>query len=321
MAHGNTGPAANANANPFVVLALDGGGTKGAYTLGVLAVVEQLLGERISERFDLIYGTSTGAVIASMLALGNDIATVWDRYLLLGPKVMRKRRAATRSAALRQLAAQIYGDEGFDAFHTRVGIVATNVQSNEPLIFKSHEDMLHRGSPDFRPGFGCTIAEAVVASCSAHPFFQEVRVDFGHMGEKVLIDGGHVANNPTPLALLDAVRPLLVPEARVRALSVGTGRFPKKRGLRQWIVNRSGTGRRFLELLESSTKTMEWLNGVLFRSVRTVRIDEAHTDDAYRTSFLEADPNMLRTIYSLGAEDAERALGDLETLLSAQATT
>src|SRR5512147_477230 len=60
------------------VLALDGGGVKGILTLGMLKVLEDELrrragdaaGFRLSDYYDLIGGTSTGAIIASALALG-----------------------------------------------------------------------------------------------------------------------------------------------------------------------------------------------------------------------------------------------------------
>ena len=44
------------------ILTLDGGGSKGFYTLGVLHELEAMLGSRLHERFDLIYGTSTGSI-------------------------------------------------------------------------------------------------------------------------------------------------------------------------------------------------------------------------------------------------------------------
>ena len=53
--------------NPCRVLSLDGGGAKGFYTLGVLKEIEALVGMRLCEKFDLIYGTSTGAIIAALL--------------------------------------------------------------------------------------------------------------------------------------------------------------------------------------------------------------------------------------------------------------
>jgi predicted acylesterase/phospholipase RssA len=43
---------------PFRVLASDGGGAKGFYTLGALKEIEALVGRRLCEKFGLIYGTS-----------------------------------------------------------------------------------------------------------------------------------------------------------------------------------------------------------------------------------------------------------------------
>ncbi len=58
------------------ILSLDGGGAKGFYTLGVLREVEALTGKPLCETFDLIFGTSTGSIIASLLALGHDVETI-----------------------------------------------------------------------------------------------------------------------------------------------------------------------------------------------------------------------------------------------------
>ncbi len=53
------------------ILSLDDGGGKGFYTLGVLKEIEGLLKCPLYERFDLGFGTSTGAIIASLIALGH----------------------------------------------------------------------------------------------------------------------------------------------------------------------------------------------------------------------------------------------------------
>src|SRR6266508_6884417 len=63
---------------PKRILALDGGGLRGILTLEVLAKIEKTLGKRhggedsfrLCHYFDLIAGTSTGAIIAAALALG-----------------------------------------------------------------------------------------------------------------------------------------------------------------------------------------------------------------------------------------------------------
>ena len=39
------------------VLSLDGGGAKGFYTLGALKEIEGLVGGKLCDRFDLVFGT------------------------------------------------------------------------------------------------------------------------------------------------------------------------------------------------------------------------------------------------------------------------
>lgn len=53
---------------PCRILSLDGGGAKGFYTIGVLKGIEGMLGCRLHERFDLVFGTSTGSIIAALKA-------------------------------------------------------------------------------------------------------------------------------------------------------------------------------------------------------------------------------------------------------------
>ncbi len=76
---------------PKRLLALDGGGIRGVLTLGYLARIEELLRRRhdkrdlvLSDYFDLIGGTSTGSIIAAMLALGAPVEEIRNLYLQLG---------------------------------------------------------------------------------------------------------------------------------------------------------------------------------------------------------------------------------------------
>ena len=77
----------------FNILSLDGGGSKGVYSLGVLLEVEKQFGRPLCEVFDLIYGTSTGSIIASLIALGKPIEEIEKLYLNLIPKIMKHKRA------------------------------------------------------------------------------------------------------------------------------------------------------------------------------------------------------------------------------------
>ena len=60
------------------ILSLDGGGAKGFYTLGVLKEIEGMLRCPLYKRFDLVFGTSTGAIIASLIALGRETDEIHD---------------------------------------------------------------------------------------------------------------------------------------------------------------------------------------------------------------------------------------------------
>src|SRR5258707_11112278 len=88
---------------PCRVLSLDGGGAKGFYTLGVLREIEGMVKRPLHEQFDLIFGTSTGAIIAALLALGKTIKEISDLYEEHVPTVMQKKGRAEKSAALQQL--------------------------------------------------------------------------------------------------------------------------------------------------------------------------------------------------------------------------
>ena len=54
----------------FQILSLIGGGIRGAFVTSYLKELEDKLGRPIAESFDLIAGTSTGAIIAAGLASG-----------------------------------------------------------------------------------------------------------------------------------------------------------------------------------------------------------------------------------------------------------
>jgi uncharacterized protein len=107
----------------FRVLALDGGGAKGFYTLGVLKEIEGMLGCQIHERFDLIFGTSTGAIIASLLALGYSVDEITALYRTHVVKIMARWLPWQKSAALRELAKEVFGDKAVADIKTGVGIV------------------------------------------------------------------------------------------------------------------------------------------------------------------------------------------------------
>jgi predicted acylesterase/phospholipase RssA len=81
---------------PKRMLALDGGGVRGAITVAFLEEIEAVLSTHpnkpvhLGNWFDLIGGTSTGAIIAGALAMGYTIADIKRFYFELAPKVFKR---------------------------------------------------------------------------------------------------------------------------------------------------------------------------------------------------------------------------------------
>ena len=74
----------NSNDQPFRILSLDGGGAKAFYTIGVLEEIEAMMKQPLHGCFDLIFGTSTGAIIAALIARGDtmeQIRTLYERHV------------------------------------------------------------------------------------------------------------------------------------------------------------------------------------------------------------------------------------------------
>ncbi len=152
------------------VLSLDGGGAKGFYTLGVLKEIEAMVGRPLYQSFDLIFGTSTGGIIAALLALGHQVDEIHTLYKEHVPAVMRQRNRRGRSKALGDLARTVFQDRTFADVKTGVGIVATRWDFEKPMIFKASVAQAHGRHSTFVPGFGCSVADAVRGSCSAYPW-------------------------------------------------------------------------------------------------------------------------------------------------------
>ena len=80
------------------LLSLDGGGTRGVFSIQILKQMEKLLGEKygrkdfvLADHFNYIGGTSTGAIIAALLSWGASMEVVENFYLDQSKKVFGRR--------------------------------------------------------------------------------------------------------------------------------------------------------------------------------------------------------------------------------------
>jgi uncharacterized protein len=286
------------------ILALDGGGAKGFYTLGVLKEIEALVGCPLYKRFDIIFGTSTGAIIAALIALGFTIDDIHDLYKKHVPTVMSKKNPVERSQALGVLSSEIFGTYKFGEVKTHVGIVATRWLTERPMIFKGSIQQAHGRKGTFIPGFGVTIADAVQASCSAYPFFRRKRVTTSTGDDVELIDGGYCANNPTLYAIADAVVALNKESGSLRMVNIGVGVYPepkptlKMRFARKYLVS----VQLLQKTLEINTQSMDQLREILFKDVRTIRISDTFERPEMATDLMEHDLKKLNLLRQRGRE-------------------
>lgn len=286
------------------VLTLDGGGTKGFYTLGVLKEIEAMVRCPLHQKFDLVFGTSTGAIIASLIALGHGVDSILELYRKHVPTVMSERTAAARSRALQNLATEVFGDATFTDVKTGIGIVTAKWLTERPMIFKGSVAQAHGRIGTFVPGFGVSIADAVRASCSAYPFFERTVVRTS-MGEDIdLVDGGYCANNPTLYAIADAVHALRRERTDIRLVSVGVGTYPDpKPGLLMWFAKKYFVSVQLLQkTLEINTQSMDQLRQILFHDVPTIRISDSYVTPEMATDLLEHDLKKLDVLFQRGRE-------------------
>jgi hypothetical protein len=139
------------------ILSLDGGGVRSMLTLGMLKPLEDELRRRaggdsafrLSDYYDLIGGTSTGAILASGLALGLSVDDLTEFYMRLGPDLFGRSAgdgifeqtrfdpARLRRALQGVLGTKTLGSEdlktGFVIYAKRLDDGAAWVVANHPL--------------------------------------------------------------------------------------------------------------------------------------------------------------------------------------------
>lgn len=191
---------------PKRILALDGGGIRGCLTLGFLERIETVLRERhnnpqlrLCEYFDLIGGTSTGAIIAACLAIGHSIKEIKAAYLTLGERVFAKKKikiweARFDARPLRQELCGLFGDVrlGDETVRTGLCIVAKRMDTWSTWPVFNHPDgQFYRFNKDI------LVRDMVRASAAAPVMTEPEVIDVGFGEQAVFVDGGvSMCNNP-----------------------------------------------------------------------------------------------------------------------------
>ena len=211
------------NADTFHILALDGGGTRGIYTAQLLAKIEQAFGTRIRTCFDLIAGTSTGAIIAGAAVSNIPMPEIVELFETETPYIFRRRwyriplfLSKYPDQKLAQIIAKHLPATSLRNIETPLMITSSEIAKSEVHIFRSNYSS--RDSESVSTDKDVNLRDAILASCAAPTFFAPKSVD-----NFLLADGGLWANNPSTVAFTEALSVFGKEAREIRMLSVGTG--------------------------------------------------------------------------------------------------
>ncbi|WP_160069113.1 CBASS cGAMP-activated phospholipase [Sphingobacterium bovisgrunnientis] len=229
----------------FKILSIDGGGIRGLIPAKLLAELEAELQKeepekKLYEHFDLICGTSTGAILAIGISLGipaKFLAKFYEENAeLIFPRfvfkfIPQKSRALLNAIysnkkllkKLREVFAEANGGEDplINDLKTKVCVPAFNGNDGVINVFKTKHHL------EYRRDYKVPAYHVAMSSASAPVYFPPHSFSFkNEHGEGTninMIDGGIFANNPALIGVFEATDKLDIPIGDISVLSLGTG--------------------------------------------------------------------------------------------------
>ena len=217
----------------FRILSFDGGGIRGAFGIGLVQGLEERLGRPITDYFDLLAGTSTGAITAACLAHGRAAADVQQFYddnadLIFKPrperqpamwlrpvyplvrKVFHSRTGGNFDDLFRSrycpMALEMAFRDGFgnatmsDLRAARLIVPAVNLSKGKTVVFRTPH---LRDTIDQVAAQGdVEVVDVLLATTAAPTYFPHHALPDGD----AYCDGGVWAVNPSLLALAEGIK-------------------------------------------------------------------------------------------------------------------
>lgn len=239
---------------PYRVLSIDGGGVRGLYTAcllhGLAQRVARTTGQTteknldIGNAFDMIVGTSTGAILATALAAGRPLEEVIDLYKSKAKEIFPsptppssskaklykwiwKHKSTTSGSAskLRSALTDVLGTETVGEMFSRRNIslcVPTiDAETQKAWVFKTpHDQENNRLQRDNN----YKLVDVCMSSASAPivlPLHKVSDPNSSSQNSNWFVDGGLWANNPVMVALVEALS-FAPKDASIELISVST---------------------------------------------------------------------------------------------------
>lgn len=211
------------NTPRFRILSIDGGGIKGLFPAAFLASLEERVPKPICQYFDLVVGTSTGGIIALGLGLGLSARQLVDFYVNRGPGIFpasartllgRCRnlfRSRYNNHALRTALTEVFQDLTLADSAVRLVVPTFNANSGDIHVYKTPHH------PRLEMDFNVRAVDVALATSAAPVYLPP------HISPEGIpfLDGGLWANNPTGLAVVEAIATLNSDRTNLEVLSLG----------------------------------------------------------------------------------------------------
>jgi patatin-like phospholipase len=235
------------------ILSLDGGGIRGVFTLEILLQIQRILREHrqnpkllLSDHFDFIAGTSTGAIIAAGLSWGLDVEMILDIYVEHGKTMFQRvpwykpfrRMFISRFEAqpLSDLLLRMFSEDGegkvpallsSPRLKTLLLVVVRNETTGSAWPLTNNPKAIYNNPDNLDCNMNIPLWKVVRASTAAPVYFDPEEIQLGKRTQ-IFVDGGITPyNNPSLIAALTAILPSYRldwetgPE-KIRLISVGT---------------------------------------------------------------------------------------------------
>jgi len=238
---------------PYRVLSIDGGGIRGLYSACLLQGISQRVARTngtpdsnldVGKAFDMIVGTSTGAILAVALAAGCSLEDVINLYKTKSKDIfpsptpndagMRKMllwlakhtlKTSGSESELQKALKNVLADETVEEMYHRrnIGlcIPTINAETQKAWVYKTpHDNVNNRLQRDNK----YALVDVCMSSASApivFPLHKVKNPNSSSEDNNWFVDGGLWANNPIMVALVEALS-FAPDDSKIEIISVST---------------------------------------------------------------------------------------------------
>jgi patatin-like phospholipase/acyl hydrolase len=201
------------------ILCIDGGGIRGIFAVAILKEMEEEYKKPVSKLFDVIAGTSTGAIIATSAVIEKPMKDVLKNYKKFGKEIFSRQaqigifKSVYSDRYLRKYFKKNFGELTLSDIKKPLLIPAVDVTHGKPYVYRSNYG--HPESDDL----SIKLWDAVLSSCSAPVYFPPNNIKNKYLS----VDGGLWANNPSMVCVTEAMQHFKKNLDEIKIFSVGTG--------------------------------------------------------------------------------------------------